>query len=54
MALGRYSKKVVSQSTRGPAFSTEALAKEDTSNVEILKHSFERWLAQVDKGSEKG
>jgi hypothetical protein len=30
------------------------IADEVTTDVEILKHSFERWIARVDKGSEKG
>jgi hypothetical protein len=30
------------------------IADEVTTEVEILKHSFERWIARVDKGSEKG
>ena len=29
------------------------IADEVTTDVEILKHSFERWVARVDKGSEK-
>jgi hypothetical protein len=29
------------------------IAHEVTTDVEILNHSFERWIARVDKGSEK-